>query len=47
MAMVMRYWGATGVYAETFADLVDPTAGGIRGEDLLNALPGLGGGDGT
>ena len=24
--MVMRYWGATGVYAETFADLVEPEA---------------------
>jgi hypothetical protein len=38
VAMVMRYWGATDVYAETFADLVDPAAQGIRGEDLLKAL---------
>jgi hypothetical protein len=37
-AMVMRYWGATGVYAETFAALVDRAAGGIRGEDLLRDL---------
>jgi hypothetical protein len=38
VAMVMRYWGATNVYAETFADLVDRAAQGIRGEDLLKAL---------
>jgi hypothetical protein len=38
LAMVMRYWGAGSVYAETFADLVDPAAGGIRGDDLLQAL---------
>jgi Peptidase_C39 like family len=38
VAMVMRYWGATNVYPEAFADLVDPTAQGIRGEDLLKAL---------
>jgi hypothetical protein len=37
-AMVMRYWGAAGVYAETFADLVVPEEGGIRGADLLDAL---------
>jgi hypothetical protein len=37
-AMVMRYWGATGVYAETFAALVVPEEGGIRGADLLGAL---------
>ena len=37
-AMVMRYWGATGVYAETFSALVDRAAGGIRGEDLLREL---------
>ena len=35
VAMVMRYWGAANVYAETFADLVDRAAEGIRGEDLL------------
>lgn len=38
IAMIMRFWGATGVYAETFADLVDTEAQGIRGEDLLRAL---------
>jgi hypothetical protein len=38
IAMVMRYWGVTGVYAETFAALVDPQENGIRGEDLLRAL---------
>lgn len=37
-AMVMRYWGAAGVYAETFAPLVDAAAGGIRGEALIEAL---------
>jgi hypothetical protein len=37
-AMVMRYWGETGVYAETFSALVDRAAGGIRGEDLLREL---------
>jgi hypothetical protein len=36
--MVMRFWGASGVYAETFADLVIPEEGGIRGADLLDAL---------
>lgn len=37
-AMVMRYWGATDVYAETFEPLVDNAAGGIRGDALLGAL---------
>jgi hypothetical protein len=37
-AMVMRYWGARDVHADTFAPLVSPALGGIRGEDLLNAL---------
>jgi hypothetical protein len=37
-AMVMRYWGATGVYAESFADLVDRDAGGIRAEELIGSL---------
>lgn len=41
-AMVMRYWGASGVFAETFAPLVDQTAGGIRGEDLLRDLTSRG-----
>ena len=38
VAMVMRYWGERAVYAETFADLVDAEAGGIRGRDLIRAL---------
>lgn len=38
IAMLMRYWGETNVYAETFADLVDPDADGIHGADLLKAL---------
>jgi hypothetical protein len=42
IAMVMRYWGATGVYAETFADLVDAEAGGIRGSELIRALESRG-----
>lgn len=42
IAMVMRYWGETGVYAETFADLVDVEAQGIRGRDLMRALEGRG-----
>ncbi|MBA2259663.1 MAG: C39 family peptidase [Acidobacteria bacterium] len=41
-AMVMRYWGETGVYAETFSSLVDRTAGGIRGDALLSALQARG-----
>jgi len=38
IAMLMRYWGATNVYAETFAGLVDPAVDGIHGADLLKAL---------
>ena len=38
IAMLMRYWGITNVYAETFADLVDAGAEGIRGADLIGAL---------
>src|SRR5215218_9054335 len=38
VAMVMRYWGATGIYAESFASLVDKQAGGIKGDDLLSSL---------
>jgi peptidase C39-like protein len=38
VAMVMRFFGATNVYAETFSSLVDHSAGGIRGQDLLTAL---------
>lgn len=41
-AMVMRYWGETGVYAETFSSLVDRSAGGIRGDALLSALQARG-----
>ena len=37
-AMVMRYWGATGIYAESFASLVEEAAGGIRAEALLADL---------
>ncbi len=36
--MVMRYWGATGIYAESFESLVDKAAGGIRGDVLLAEL---------
>ena len=42
IAMVMRYWGTPAVYAETFADLVDPEARGIRGRDLIQALESRG-----
>ena len=42
VAMVMRYWGATGIYAESFASLVDPRAKGIRGADLITSLTGRG-----
>ena len=42
IAMVMRYWGARAVYAETFASLVDADAGGIRGRDLMAALESRG-----
>jgi len=38
IAMVMRFFGETNVYAETFSSLVDRSAGGIRGQDLLDAL---------
>ena len=40
--MVMRYWGATGIYAENFASLVDRDAGGIRGDDLIRSLQARG-----
>jgi predicted double-glycine peptidase len=36
VAMVMRYWGATGIYAESFWSLVDREQKGIRGEDLIS-----------
>ena len=38
VAMVMRFWGATGIYAESFSSLVDKRARGIRGEDLIRSL---------
>ena len=38
VAMVMRFWGATGIYAESFSALVDKKARGIKGEDLLRSL---------
>jgi hypothetical protein len=38
LAMLMRYWGAANVYAETFANLVEAEAGGIRTADLVGAL---------
>src|SRR5215213_6207358 len=37
-AMVMRFWGATGVYAEGFSSLVDKEARGIRAGDLIATL---------
>ncbi len=37
LAMVLRYWGATGVYAGDYRSLVDGPAGGIRTGDLLAA----------
>lgn len=37
-AMVMRYWGAADVYAESFEPLIDPAEHGIKGDALLGAL---------
>ena len=37
-AMLARYWGVHGIFAEDFADLVDPQAHGIRTEALTAAL---------
>lgn len=37
LAMVERWWGRRGVYAEDFADLVKPALGGIRTTDLDSA----------
>ncbi|MEZ5316377.1 MAG: C39 family peptidase [Vicinamibacterales bacterium] len=37
LAMVMRYWGATDVYPEDFASLVDRDHGGIHAADLVGA----------
>src|SRR6185436_19960100 len=41
-AMVMRFWGAQGVYADAFAPLVDKTAGGIRTSALAHELESRG-----
>ncbi len=38
VAMVMRFWGATGIYAESFSSLVDKSARGIKGQDLIRSL---------
>ena len=37
-AMVMRFWGLRGVYAESFAPLVDRSAGGIHTSKLNSEL---------
>lgn len=37
-AMVMRYWGAPDVYPDTFAPLVDRSAGGIHTSALIGEL---------
>ncbi|MFW6083875.1 MAG: cysteine peptidase family C39 domain-containing protein, partial [Gemmatimonadota bacterium] len=41
-AMVLRYWGMSGVRAEDFGDLVSRTRGGIRASELANRLRELG-----
>jgi hypothetical protein len=41
-AMVLRYWGATGLTAESFAGLVDRSAAGIRTDALRADLVGRG-----
>lgn len=38
LAMVLRYWGATGVLAEDFAKLVEPDRDGIRTGVLVDAV---------
>ena len=40
--MVLRYWGDRSVYAESFAHLVDRSAGGIRTTRLVDELRGRG-----
>ncbi len=42
LAMVLRYWGATGVRAEDFAALVEPDQGGIRTGVLVKAVEARG-----
>ena len=41
-AMVLRYWGAQGLTAESFAPLVDRSAAGIRTDTLVADLVGRG-----
>jgi len=41
-AMVMRFWGARGVYADAFAPLIDSKAGGIHTSALRAALAARG-----
>lgn len=41
-AMVLRYWGMSGVRAEDFGDLVSRTRGGIRASELAGRLRELG-----
>jgi predicted double-glycine peptidase len=41
-AMVMRYWGARGLDAESFAHLVDRSAAGIRTTALIDDIRGRG-----
>ena len=41
LAMVLRYWGMTGVLAEDFAALVEPGQAGIRTGDLVKAVEDL------
>src|SRR6188474_2681190 len=41
-AMVMRFWGAQGVYADAFAPLVDKAAGGIHTSALARELQARG-----
>ena len=41
-AMVLRYWGMSGVRAEDFGDLVSEARGGIRATDLAERLRELG-----
>ncbi len=38
VAMVLRYWGERGIYAEDFAHLVVETGEGIRTSDLVSAV---------
>src|SRR3954468_2750048 len=41
-AMVMRFWGARGIYADAFAPLVDKAANGIHTSALSAALDSRG-----